>query len=240
MKYLIAMTLCLLLGSPAFATSTIPLDKAVMNIFELGIKTGKNQQYDEVARSNISSSVRNESGTLAMYSLKRKDDLNQAYMIEIYANEEAYKKHLDSEPYQAFVAQAPEIIEQKRKKDVVPQFLGDKRITQTEKTINNLVIVDVKPSYQQAFKNVVLPEIAESLRVEDGVLAMYAATDAKDENRWYFYEIYASEADYQLHRETPHFRAYIEQTAEMTTGKESIPVVPVFLRNKGKLAFSDR
>ena len=71
MKYLIAMTLCLLLGSPVYATSTIPLDKAVMNIFELGIKTGKNQQYDEVARSNISSSIRNESGTLAMYSLKR-------------------------------------------------------------------------------------------------------------------------------------------------------------------------
>lgn len=41
MKYLIAMTLCLLLGSPVYATSTIPLDKAVMNIFELGIKTGK-------------------------------------------------------------------------------------------------------------------------------------------------------------------------------------------------------
>lgn len=238
MKNIITMTLCLLMGSPAFATSSTSLDKTVMNIFELGIKAGKDQQYDEVARSNISSSVENESGTLAMYSLKRKDDLNQAYMIEIYADKEAYNQHLNSEQYKAFIARAPEIIGQKRKTDVVPQFLGDKRIVQNESTINNLVVVDVKPEFQTAFKNIVLPEMAESLKLEDGVLAMYAATDAKNENRWYFYEVYASEADYQRHRQTPHFREYIEQTADMTVSKESIPVVPVFLRNKGAMRFN--
>lgn len=239
MKNIITMTLCLLFGSPAFATSATPLDKTVMNIFELGIKAGKSRQYDEVARSNISSSVETESGTLAMYSLKRKDDLNQAYMIEIYAGKEAYKKHLDSEQYQAFIERAPEITDEKRKKDVIPQFLGDKRIVQNERTINNLVIVDVKPEHQQAFKNIVLAEMSDSLKLEDGVLAMYAATDTKNENRWYFYEIYASEADYQRHRQTSHFRGYIEQTSEMTTAKESIPVVPVFLRNKGAMQFDD-
>lgn len=239
MKNIITMTLCLLVASPAFATSATPLDKTVMNIFELGIKSGKNRQYDDVARSNISSSVETESGTLAMYSLKRKDDLNQAYMIEIYAGKEAYKKHLDSEQYQTFIERAPEITDKKSKTDVTPQFLGDKRIVQNERTINNLVIVDVKPEHQQAFKNIVLAEMSDSLKLEDGVLAMYAATDAKNENRWYFYEIYASEADYQRHRQTPHFRGYIEQTSEMTTAKESIPVVPVFLRNKGAMQFDD-
>lgn len=239
MKNIITMTLCLLVGSPTFATGSSPLDKTVMNIFELGIKAGKSRQYDEVARSTISSSVETESGTLAMYSLKRKDDLNQAYMIEIYAGKEAYKKHLDSEQYQAFIKRAPEITDKKSKIDVTPQFLGDKRIVQNERTINNLVIVDVKPEHQQAFKNIVIAEMSDSLKLESGVLAMYAATDAKNENRWYFYEIYASEADYQRHRQTPHFRGYIEQTSEMTTGKESIPVVPVFLRNKGTLQFDD-
>ncbi|SQI44723.1 Antibiotic biosynthesis monooxygenase [Serratia plymuthica] len=103
-----------------------------MNIFELGIKAGKSRQYDEIARSNISSSVETESGTLAMYSLKRKDDLNQAYMIEIYAGKEAYKKHVDSEQYKAFIERAPEIIDQKSKTDVTPQFLGDKQIVQND------------------------------------------------------------------------------------------------------------
>ena len=61
-----------------------------------------------------------------------------------------------------------------------PQFLGDKPFVQNKETINNLVIVDVKPADQQAFRDIVLPEMAESLKVEPGVLAMYAATDAKN------------------------------------------------------------
>lgn len=65
------------------------------------------------------------------------------------------------------------------------------------------------------------------------VHAMYAATDVDDPHRWYFYEIYASEEDYQLHRQTPHFRDYLKQTAHMSTRKTSIPVKPLFLRNKG-------
>lgn len=230
------MTFCLLTGSTAFATSSPSLNHTVMNIFELGIKTGKSPQYDDVARNNITASVGNERGTLAMYSLKRRDNLHQAYMIEIYASEEAYKKHLDSEPYRAFIERASELIDHKRKIDVILQFTGDRRILQNEKTISNLVIVDVKPEYQHKFRNIVLSEMVKSLSVEDGVLAMYAATDAKNENRWYFSEIYASDAAYQQHRETPHFREYIAQTAEMTTGKESIPVVPDFLRNKGGIA----
>ncbi|MDV5299767.1 antibiotic biosynthesis monooxygenase [Klebsiella pneumoniae] len=35
-------------------------------------------------------------------------------------------------------------------------------------------------------------------------------------NCWYFYEIYASEDAYQLHRQTPHFRDYLRQTAHMS------------------------
>ncbi|MCZ0777903.1 antibiotic biosynthesis monooxygenase, partial [Klebsiella pneumoniae] len=76
----------------------------------------------------------------------------------------------------AFAARAPDIIERKNKIILEPQFLGDKHIIPNERTINNLVIVEVKPEFQTEFKNIVMPEMAESLKVEKGVLAMYAAT----------------------------------------------------------------
>jgi len=141
--------------------------------------------------------------------------------------------NLDASPYKAFVTQAPDMIDRKLKITLVPQFTGDKHIIPDERTINNLVVVQVKPEYQTEFKNIVLPEMAQSLNIEKGVLAMYAATDVDDPHRWYFYEIYASEEDYQLHRQTPHFRDYLKQTAHMSTRKTSIPVNPLFLRNKG-------
>ncbi|MFS2057524.1 putative quinol monooxygenase [Kosakonia cowanii] len=222
----------MLISSPIFATKLDAPDKRVMNLFELGVRPDRDKDFADVARQTISASVDHEAGTLAMYALHRSDNPRQAFMVELYENESAYRKHLNAEPYKAFAARAPDIIDQKNKITLEPQFLGDKHIIPDERTINNLVIVEVKPEFQTEFKNIVLPEMAESLKVEKGVLAMYAATDSQTPNRWYFYEIYASEEAYQLHRQTPHFRDYLRQTVHMSASKNAIPVKPVFLRNK--------
>lgn len=232
MKKTLMLSICMLISSPVFATKLDAPDKRVMNLFELGVRPDRDKDFADVARQTISASVDHEAGTLAMYALHRSDNPRQAFMVELYENESAYRKHLNAEPYKAFADRAPDIIDQKNKITLEPQFLGDKHIIPDERTINNLVIVEVKPEFQTEFKNIVLPEMAESLKVEKGVLAMYAATDSQTPNRWYFYEIYASEEAYQLHRQTPHFRDYLRQTAHMSVSKNAIPVKPVFLRNK--------
>ncbi|MGB9097669.1 putative quinol monooxygenase [Erwinia sp.] len=203
------------------------------------MKHDKNNAYDSLAEKNITASVTGEPGTLAMYSAKKKMNPSVAYMFEIYADNDAYQQHLNSASYQAFLRHSPDILDvsQKRRIEVVPQFLVDKQIVQSDKTINNFVIVDVKPELGQAFRDVVLPEMAQSIKLEEGVLAMYAVTDKANPERWYFYEIYASEEAYQAHRLTPHFKEYIEQTAEMTTFKEAIAIEPGLLRNKGGLMY---
>lgn len=239
MKKSFVLLFCVLMSSSVAAKDMDERDKPVMNIFAVQVKADQRLNYDRIARYTISTSVDLEAGTLAMYSLKRKDNAHQAYMVELYENRETYRHHLDGAPYKALIASAPDIIAQKQQITLMPQFLGDKHVIPDERTINNLVIVEVKPEFQETFKNIVLPEMATSLNAEQGVLAMYAATDVKNIYRWYFYEVYASEPDYQLHRQTPHFRDYIEQTAQMTVSKESIPVSPVFLRNKGGLAFGE-
>ncbi|EFB7569272.1 putative quinol monooxygenase [Escherichia coli] len=223
----------MLISSPVFATKPDAPNKPEMNIFELGIRPDRDNDFADVARQTISASVDHEAGTLAMYALQRSDNSGQAFMFELYENERAYRKHLNAAPYKAFAARAPDIIDRKKKITLEPQFLGDKHIIPNERTINNLVIVEVKPEFQSEFRNIVLPEMVESLKVEKGVLAMYAGTDSETPKRWYFYEIYASEEDYQLHRQTLHFLDYLMQTAHMSTSKDAIPVKTVFLRNKG-------
>lgn len=233
MKKTLMLLICMLISSPVFATKLDAPDKRVMNLFELGVRPDRDKDFTDVARQTISASVDYEAGTLAMYALHRSDNPRQAFMVELYENQSAYRKHLNAEPYKAFAARAPDIIDRKNKITLEPQFVGDKHIIPDERTINNLVIVEVKPEFQTEFKNIVLPEMAQSLKVEKGVLAMYAGTDSQTPNRWYFYEIYASEEAYQLHRQTPHFRDYLRQTAHMSVSKDAIPVKPVFLRNKG-------
>ena len=116
----------------------------VVNLFELGVRQGRAAQYDEVGRRNITTSINTEPGTLAMYSMKRQDNPNMAYMFEIYADEQAYQTHIQSAQYKAFLQASPTILtDHKKRISLEPQLLADKTVKQTPETINNLVIVEV-------------------------------------------------------------------------------------------------
>ncbi|KGQ70888.1 antibiotic biosynthesis monooxygenase [Chelonobacter oris] len=230
-KWILTMTFCTALSAQA---------APIFNLFELGVQPAeKTEQYHAVGLHNITTSLAEESGTLAMYSAAQKDNPNLVYMFEIYADDAAYQTHIQSPQYRAFLQASPSILTDHKKRILLePQFLADKKIEQRAETINNLVIVEVKPEFNDAFKALVLPEMAQSIKVESGVLAMYAATEKDQPNRWYFYEIYADEHAYQLHRRTPHFQEYLTKSAEMLQDKQAVPITPNLLRNKGGLNFN--
>ncbi|ASK28228.1 putative quinol monooxygenase [Neisseria chenwenguii] len=210
----------------------------VFNLFELGIQNGKTAHYDDIGSRNITASVGGEKGTPAMYSVKRKDNPNLAYMVEIYADNAAYQAHLQSPQYKAFLQASPQILtDHKKRIELVSQFLGDKTVRQSAATRTNLVIVDVKPEHAAAFARTVHDEMAQAVAKERGVRAIYAATEKSAPNRWYFFEIYADDAAYQAHRLTPHFQTYLKQTADMTASKQAVGITPALLQNKGGLRF---
>lgn len=234
-KHLLAALIgAALTGFAAQATHASP----VFNIFELGVQPGQAAAYDAVGEHNISRSVSGEAGTLAMYSVRQQANPHMAYMFEIYADDAAYQVHIQSPQYKEFLRRSPDILtEHKRKIDVTPQFLADRKITPTENTRTNFVSVDVKPAHAAAFRRIVVDEMAQSIKLEPGVLAMYAATETTQPNRWHFFEVYADEAAYQLHRQTPHFQDYLKQTADMLQDKHFTDIAPARLMNKGGLRF---
>lgn len=218
----------------ALNTQAAPL----MNLFELGVAEGKTVKCDQVAKHNISTSIANEKGTLAMYSVKLQANPEIAYMLEIYADNAAYQIHRDSSQYQAFAKVSPEILtDHKKRTALVPQFLGDRKIKQTATTQSRLVSLTVKPEHNIQFSKIIQAEMAQSLKVEDGVLAMYAATKQDSLNDWIFFEIYADEAAYQAHRETPHFKDYLKQTDKMIADKHYTAIQTAYLGNQGQLHF---
>lgn len=211
----------------------------IFNIFELGIQPGKTADYDRVGEHNITTSVGHDPGTLAMYSVKQKANPNMAYMVEVYADQSAYEAHRASEPYKAFLKASPTLLtDHKKPYRLTPQFLGDRRVKQTPATRTNFVSVTVKPGQNDAFRAVVMPEMAQSMKVEPGVLAIYAATAQGNPNQWYFFEIYADEAACQAHRQSPHFQDYLKRTGELLQDKSFTDISPTLLMNKGGLAFS--
>jgi len=75
-------------------------------------------------------------------------------------------------------------------------------------------------------------EVETSVRVEPGVLAIYAVAEKDDPSRFRFFEMYADDAAYDAHIASAHFRKYAETTKDMITSKKLIETVPIQLSAK--------
>ena len=210
----------------------------IFNIFELGIKEGEKNSYVAVGKNNITKSVLNDKGTLGMYLVQEKENPNMTYMFEVYEDEKSYQEHVKSEQYKEFLKKSPTILtEHKKKIQVVPEYMGDKNFVQTRNTRVNYVTVDIKEGFNDAFREIVLDEMKQSIKKEESVYVIYAATAKENPDKWYFFEIYENEKAYQKHRKTAHFKKYIEQTENIIENKEFINIEGVILLNKGNLNY---
>ena len=70
-------------------------------------------------------------------------------------------------------------------------------------------------------------EIEASMRLEPGVLTLYATAEKDALHRVTILEIYADRAAYESHLQTPHFQKYKQGTLEMVQQLELVDVTPL-------------
>lgn len=82
--------------------------------------------------------------------------------------------------------------------------------------------ITVDPAQLDAYNAFLKEEIEASMRLEPGVLTLYALSEKDHPNKITILEIYADEAAYQSHIKTPHFQKYKQGTLEMVKELELI------------------
>jgi quinol monooxygenase YgiN len=92
--------------------------------------------------------------------------------------------------------------------------------------------LQIDPAQLAAYTMAVKKEIETSVGTEPGVLAIYAVAEKNDPARFRFFEIYADEAAYKDHIQSPHFRKYFETTRTMILSRRLIETIPVQLSSK--------
>ncbi|WP_022822619.1 putative quinol monooxygenase [Hymenobacter norwichensis] len=98
---------------------------------------------------------------------------------------------------------------------------------QAKDQLVRLAKLEIHPAQLASYKAALKEEIETSLRVEPGVITLYAVAEKDNPNRITILEIYASQAAYKLHIQTPHFLKYKVGTKEMVKSLELIETVPV-------------
>jgi len=101
---------------------------------------------------------------------------------------------------------------------------------------SNLVVriaqLEIDSAQLPAYTTAVKEEMEDAVRLEPGVIAIYAVAEKSDPSKLHFFEIYTSEDAYAQHRESPHFKKYLAATQPMIRGRKLIEAVPVQLSEK--------
>lgn len=96
----------------------------------------------------------------------------------------------------------------------------DERVIRLAKlTIDSTQLVN----YRAALKE----QIATALRVEPGVLTLYAVSDKNDPTQITVFEIYVNKQAYTSHLETSHFKKYKATTKDMVKSLTLTDTVPI-------------
>jgi quinol monooxygenase YgiN len=104
---------------------------------------------------------------------------------------------------------------------------SEKAAAQTDKQLVRLARLEIYPAQLESYKAAIKEHIETALRVEPGVLTLYAVAEKANPTHITVLEIYASQAAYQAHLKTPHFLKYKSGTQKMVKSLELVETEPL-------------
>ena len=110
--------------------------------------------------------------------------------------------------------------------------LGKEASGQEQHQTVRLATLKIDAAQLESYKAALKEEIETSVKIEPGVLTLYAVSDKDHPTLITIFEIYADEQAYNLHRESLHFKKYKDLTREMVQSLELREAVPLNLETK--------
>jgi quinol monooxygenase YgiN len=101
-----------------------------------------------------------------------------------------------------------------------------------EQPLVRIAELEIDTGQVEAYRSALKEEIETSIRVEPGVLTLYAVCVKGQQNQVRIFETYKDKAAYESHLQTPHFKKYKAQTQGMVKSLKLIETEPILLARK--------
>ena len=98
--------------------------------------------------------------------------------------------------------------------------------------IVRLAELEIDPAQVDQYKAALREEIAASIRLEPGVLTLYAVSVKDHPEQVRLFEMYATQEAYEHHLQTPHFKKYKTETQGMVRSLKLLDTDPILLGSK--------
>ena len=97
-----------------------------------------------------------------------------------------------------------------------------------------LAEIEIDPSQIEPYRAAVQEQIEAAIRLEPGVLALYAVADKENPSQVFVFEMYADIDAYKAHIETAHFKKYKMATQDMVKSLKLRDTIPISLGAQAK------
>lgn len=225
MRMLAAVLFTLWLAQSVFAQ---PTSAPYVRLAEWQVGAAHLAEFRALAGEFAATAARAEPGLLALHVTVEKERPDHLRVFALYADEAAYQAHLQTPHFKMFVADTQSMLGERKRFESVPVRLGAKATMPADPVVR-VAELEISPAALAAYVNAVTEEIDESIRVEPGVIAIYAVALKDAPNQLRFLEIYADEAAYRRHIASPHFRKYVAITKDMISARRLLETTPVSL-----------
>jgi quinol monooxygenase YgiN len=92
--------------------------------------------------------------------------------------------------------------------------------------------LEIDPEQLSTYRDALTQEIATSMRVEPGVLTLYAVSVKEHPAQVRIFEAYQDQAAYEAHLQTSHFKKYKNETRGMVKSLKLLEAEPILLGRK--------
>jgi quinol monooxygenase YgiN len=205
------------------------MNTPIVRLAELEVAPGQIERFKAAGIENITRTLNAEPDVLEFHAVIERDLPGHVVILEVYANPHACETHRQSPHFQRFGAVIAPMVTNKTLRDATPVILGRKPDISSPRPHVRIAKIEVEPSQLDDYKTAVTEEIEASIRAEPGVLAIFCVALKDAPNQLRFLEIYADEGAYLRHRETLHFRKYLEVTKPMIRSLKLFEAEPIML-----------
>jgi 4-carboxymuconolactone decarboxylase len=122
MKHVLFALLALMMSSHVSAQE----NNQIVRLAKLVIDSAQLQRYNEFLKEGVETSVRLEPGVLTLFAVAEKERPTHITILEIYANDEAYKQHLQTTHFLKYKNGTKEMVKSLELVETIPLVPGMK------------------------------------------------------------------------------------------------------------------
>jgi 4-carboxymuconolactone decarboxylase len=99
----------------------------VVRMAKIVVDSTQLESYKAALKENVEASVGKEPGVITLYAVYEKDKPTHVTVLEIYANADAYKAHLQTDHFKKYKSTVATMVKSLELTDVVPIALASKK-----------------------------------------------------------------------------------------------------------------